>query len=62
KNKTVLIIEGQRQNWNPAPLAIVSYSFEFLDSLNLSPIILANAFEIRQVPYCWKKGKLETWQ
>ena len=59
--KTVLIIEGIRQNWKPEPLKITHYNFEFLNSLKLQNIVLANAFEIRNIPYHWKKGKIEKW-
>jgi hypothetical protein len=57
----VLIILGIRQNWNPKPVQIKSYRFDFLDSLNLKGIVLANAFEIKNVPYHWEKGRLEKW-
>lgn len=61
KNKTVLIIEGVRQNWKPMPVQVKSYRFEFLQSLKLQGMVLANAFEIRNIPYYWKKGKIEKW-
>jgi len=57
----VLIIQGLRQNWKPTPVKVNSYKFEFLDSLNLDGLILANAFEIKNVPYQWKKGRIEQW-
>jgi len=60
-DKTVLIIEGVRQNWKPEPVNIESYNFEFLDSLKLQNVALANAFEIKNVPYYWKKGRIEKW-
>lgn len=59
ENKTVLIIEGVRQNWKPEPVKVVSYHFEFLNSLNLQNVILANAFKTENIPYHWKKGRLE---
>ncbi len=58
-NNTVLIIEGVRQNWKPEPVKINSYNFEFLNQLNLQNAILANAFEIKNIPYYWKKGRIE---
>jgi len=61
-NKTVLIIEGVRQNWKPEPVKVKSYQFEFLNSLKLQNVILANTFEIRNVPYHWKKGRIEKWE
>lgn len=60
-SKEVLIIEGVRQNWTPAPVKIISYNFAFLDSLNLVNPVLANAFVVRNIPYYWKKGKIEQW-
>ena len=59
--KEVLIIEGVRENWRPEPVKIVDFSFEFIDSLKLDEIIFANAFHIKNIPYCWKKGKIEAW-
>jgi len=61
KTKTVLIIEGVRQNWTPKPLKVVDYNFSFLETLKLTNIKLANAFIINHIPYHWKKGKQEQW-
>lgn len=59
--KSVLIIEGVRQNWKPKPISVCNYHFEYLDSLNLSSALLASAFEIENIPYYWKKGRIEKW-
>lgn len=61
EDKNILIIEGVRQNWKPEPIKVKSYHFSFLNSLNLKNVILANAFEIKNIPYYWKKGRLEKW-
>jgi hypothetical protein len=61
KDKTVLIIEGVRQNWRPEPVNVKSYKFDFLNSLNLQGVVLANAFQIKNIPYYWKKGQIEKW-
>lgn len=61
-NKTVLIIEGVRQNWSPIPVKVLTCNFSFINQLQLSGVRLANAFMIRNVPYYWKKGKLEQWK
>lgn len=61
ENSTVLTIEGVRQNWTPEPVKVKSYSIEFMKSLNLENVVLANAFEIKNIPYYWKKGKIEKW-
>ena len=60
--KEVLIIEGVRQNWTPVPVKVIDYNFEFLHSLQLENPVLANAFEIKDIPYYWKKGKIELWK
>jgi uncharacterized protein YqjF (DUF2071 family) len=57
--KKVLIIEGVRENWKPKPVHVFSYNFSFLDNMKLDEIKLANAFIIENVPYYWKKGKIE---
>jgi hypothetical protein len=61
KDKTILTILGIRQNWNPEPIKVKNYHFDFLNSLNLQNVVLANAFEIKNVPYHWEKGKIEKW-
>jgi uncharacterized protein YqjF (DUF2071 family) len=61
KESKILIIEGVRQNWTPEAVNVVNYDFDFLNQLRLQDAVLANAFEIKNVPYNWKKGKLESW-
>ena len=61
EDKSVLIIEGVRQNWRPEPVKVKSYHFEFLKSLKLHNVILANAFEVKNISYQWKKGRVEKW-
>jgi uncharacterized protein YqjF (DUF2071 family) len=64
-NKTkreVLIIEGVRANWKPEPVKVIDCNFQFIDNLNLQGATLANAFVIRNIPYYWKKGRVEPWQ
>ena len=60
-DRTVLIIEGVRENWKPAPVRVIGYNFSFIDNLKLDNVRLANAFMIRNIPYYWKKGKIEQW-
>lgn len=62
ENGTVLIIEGVRQNWKPEPIKVKSYSIDFINSMKLENVVLANAFEITNIPYCWEKGKIEKWK
>lgn len=56
-DNSVLIIEGVRSNWKPKAINVTQYHFEYLEKLNLKDIVLANAFEINDIPYYWKKGK-----
>jgi uncharacterized membrane protein YphA (DoxX/SURF4 family) len=58
----VVIIEGVRENWTPAPVRVEDCHFAFLQSLPIQNPILANAFIIKNIPYHWKKGKVETWK
>lgn len=60
--REVLIIEGVRENWQPSPVEVISCQIPFLNSLNSSQPVLANAFIIRNIPYHWKKGKIEKWK
>lgn len=60
--KEVLIIEGVRQKWIPKPVKVIDYHFEFLNTLQLKNPILANTFIIKNIPYYWKKGKIESWK
>jgi hypothetical protein len=60
--KEVLIIEGVRQNWIPKPIKVIYYDFSFLNSLHLTNYVLANAFIVSNIPYYWKKGKIELWK
>lgn len=62
ETNSVLIIEGVRQNWTPKPVHVLNYNFAFLKKLNLTEYQLANAFIIKNIPYHWKKGKLEQWK
>ena len=62
KTKEVLIIEGVRQNWTPDPVQVLDYNFDFLNALKLENPLLANAFVIKNIPYYWKKGKIEQWK
>jgi hypothetical protein len=51
-----------RQNWTPNPIKVIDYNFEFLSILKLQNPVLANAFIIENIPYYWKKGKIEQWK
>lgn len=55
----VLIIEGVRENWIPAPVQVIKSEAGFIDQFKDAR--LANAFIIKNIPYYWKKGKLDVW-
>ena len=61
EKKEVLIIEGVRENWTPAPVRVLDYQIDFFHTLKTDPPVLANAFVIKNIPYYWKKGKIEKW-
>lgn len=60
--KEVLIIEGVRENWIPKPIQITKHNSDFINSFNFKGIVLANAFIISDIPYQWKKGKIDPWK
>lgn len=62
ETKEVLIIEGVREDWTPRPVRVLHHESGFIDQLNLHPIVLANAFIIKDIPYYWKKGKIDLWK
>lgn len=61
EEKEVLIIEGVRNNWKPQPINIDEYKVDFVQQLGLTEIKLASAFEVKNVPYYWRKGRIEKW-
>lgn len=61
REKTILTILGLRQNWTPQPVKVEHYHFDFLNKLELQNMVLANAFEIKNIPYHWEKGRIEKW-
>jgi hypothetical protein len=62
ETKEVLIVEGVRHNWKPNPVKVIDYNFDFLSTIKLEKPLLANAFIINNITYCWKKGKIEQWK
>lgn len=61
EQKKVLIIEGLRDNWKSNPIQVQSSYVDFINRFGFKSIKLANAFEIIDVDYDWKKGVLDTW-
>lgn len=62
QTKEVVIIEGVRQNWTPKPVEITTDTIAFINRQQSANIILANAFIVENVPYYWKKGRVEIWK
>lgn len=60
--KEVLIIEGVRENWTPRAVEVLKHDVGFLKQKNFKGLVLANAFIIENIPYYWKKGKIEKWK
>ena len=58
--KEVLIIEGVRQHWEPRPITVSRNKIEFIQN-KFPGAVLANAFIVENIPYHWKKGKIELW-
>jgi len=58
----VLIIQGLRQNWTPKPVKVIEENVSFVKKLNFTKVHLASAFIIENIPYQWKKGKIEQWK
>ena len=46
----------------PGNYPVNEYNVDFVTQLNLKGIVLANAFVIQNIPYYWKKGKIEVWK
>ncbi len=62
KNDSMLIVEGVRGHWQPSPVQVVRYHFDFLNRTEFKTAKLASAFEVSNIPYHWKKGKQEAWR
>jgi len=60
--KEVLIIEGVRENWTPRPVEVLKNEVGFLKQKDFKGMVLANAFVIENIPYYWKKGRIEKWK
>jgi hypothetical protein len=58
----ILIIEGVREHWIPAPVTVLHSEIGYLNAPAFREARLANAFLIRQIPYYWKKGRIDIWK
>ena len=61
ESQEVLMIEGVRSHWKPRPIAVKSYNIPLLKTLSSEKPLLASAFIVENVPYYWKKGKVDLW-
>ena len=61
-NKETLIIEGVRENWEPKAIKVSDEKVDFIEKLTDVKGVLANAFEISNIPYYWKKGRVDKWK
>lgn len=59
--RQVLIIEGVREFWQPKPVSAVEYRVPYLTELGLTDYRLASAFVVENIPYHWKRGRIDTW-
>jgi uncharacterized protein YqjF (DUF2071 family) len=59
--KEVLIIQGVREDWVPKTVTVQKADISFIKNKAFQHIQLANAFIIENIPYYWKKGKIEKW-
>ena len=62
ENQNVTIVEGVREDWTPTPVSVLHQEIAFLKTLNIKDLVLANAFVVENIPYFWKKGKIEQWK
>ncbi len=60
RQNAVLLIEGRRENWQPRPLEIISQRVDFLGQFASPAPVLASAFTVENIPYMWRKGRLES--
>lgn len=61
ERKSVLIVEGVREDWTPRPVEVTHMQLTWPEMLQNRGLQLANAFVVENIPYSWKKGKLDPW-
>lgn len=59
--RTVLLVEGVREHWQPQPMEVISSEVGYLTQLPFSELHLASAFLVEQIPYYWRPGRTEKW-
>lgn len=58
----ILIVEGQRSNWIPKPIEIEDLELNLPNYSFMRHAKLSNAFIVENIPYAWKKGRIELWK
>lgn len=61
EQEKVLIVEGVREDWEPRPVEATNMQVTFPAILQNRGLKLASAFVVENIPYSWKKGKLDRW-
>ncbi len=59
--RAVVIVEGVREHWEPAPVVVRHQHIPALAGLGLAGGVLASAFYVSAIDYAWKKGRLDPW-
>ncbi len=60
KSGKMLIVEGVRNNWKPKPVEVAKCEIDFFKQFPSA--VPANAFVVENIPYSWKKGRVEIWK
>lgn len=58
-SNSILIVEGRRQYWQPKPVLVKKSIVPYVEEVAGEQLALANAFIVKDIPYHWKKGRLE---
>ena len=55
---SIVVIKGVRQNWRPRPVHVEVFENTFLEHppFGCANPVLASAFYVHDIPYCWKRG------
>ncbi len=61
KKDQMLIVEGVRTNWKPNLIEVEEYEINYPIFKQLKNPVLASCFEVKNIPYKWKKGRIEQW-
>lgn len=59
KKSLMTIVQGDRTNWKPQPIKIKEIAIPAVKELIGEEGVLANAFLVQNIPYCWRAGVSE---